>query len=77
MQLPLYPNPVTNILHIESGLTKLNQEVIYSMVGQKVLEITSSAESIDLRTFSEGVYMVPIHSKTGDTTRKLIKRSRN
>ncbi len=70
--LNLYPNPVTNILTIDSE-TPLTKVEIYSILGKKVKEINSDLNSIPTNNLSNGVYYIRIHSEKGITTKKMIK----
>jgi hypothetical protein len=74
-QIKIYPNPVNDLLSIEtevSGpyfieISSLNGQILYSssMVG--------SSQQIDLSTFQKGVYLVKVRSNDFIATRKLIK----
>ena len=71
--LNLYPNPVTNILTIDSEIP-LTRVEIYSMLGKKVKEINSDFNSIRTNSLSNGVYIFKIYSENGIATKKLIKK---
>ena len=73
IELNIYPNPVTNILTIDSEIP-LTKVEIYSMLGKKVKEINSGFSSITTGNLSNGIYIVRIHSEIGFTTKKLIKK---
>jgi hypothetical protein len=68
----LYPNPVSEILQIEtSGGIQLEKVTIYSIQGKK-LTITSE-EKINLTSFSKGVYFAAIKTNQGAIIKKIIK----
>jgi len=73
--LVLYPNPVGDLLTIET--IELNQCVIelYSINGQQLLSLESSGtlHQLDLTQFRAGEYFITIRSKDNVTTRKFIK----
>ena len=71
--LNLYPNPVTDLLHINSEIP-LSKVEIYSILGKKVKEFKSGLYSVPMNNLSNGIYYVRILSDNGSTTRKLIKR---
>ncbi len=71
--ITFYPNPVTNILTIDSEIP-LTKVEIYSVLGRKVKEINSDFESILTSNLSNGVYLVRIFSENGLTAKKLIKK---
>ena len=68
-----YPNPVSNILTIDSEIP-LTKVEIYSILGKKVMEINSDFKSIPTNNLSNGIYFFRIHSENGLTTKKLIKK---
>ena len=70
--LNLYPNPVSNILTIDSEIPLTKVEV-YSMLGLKVKEIKSGFNSIPTDNLSNGVYIIRMYSENGIATKKLIK----
>lgn len=71
--LSLYPNPVSEILSVESRFP-LKRIEIYNLLGQEVKEVHSNFETINLRDLSKGIYMIKISSENGSTVRKLIKQ---
>ncbi len=71
--LNLYPNPVSEILSVESRLPLQSIE-IYNLLGQEVKVIDSDFESINTSDLSRGIYMIKISSENGSTVRKLIKQ---
>ncbi len=68
----LYPNPVTDILFIESKLP-LKRVEIYSILGEKVKVVHSNFKSIEFGDLSKGIYLIRIFSEKGITVRKLMK----
>ena len=70
--ISFYPNPVTNLLTIDSEIPLTIVE-IYSILGRKVKEVDSGFESIPTNNLSNGIYVVRMFSEDGMTTRKLIK----
>ncbi|MEN8186724.1 MAG: T9SS type A sorting domain-containing protein [Bacteroidota bacterium] len=71
--LNIYPNPVSNTLSIVSKL-QLTKVEIYTILGQKVKEVSSNFRSISTTNLSKGVYMVKIYSEKGTTVRGMIKK---
>ncbi|SFT43943.1 Por secretion system C-terminal sorting domain-containing protein [Lishizhenia tianjinensis] len=67
----LYPNPTSNIAHIQTTLNNFTY-VVYDVVGSKILDGNSAI--IDMSTLSNGVYMVELRSNEGASqTMRLIK----
>jgi len=71
--LKLYPNPVSDILFVDSKIA-LKKIEIYSILGQKVKEINSDFNSISTNYLSRGIFMIKIYSEKGIAVRKLIKQ---
>lgn len=71
----IYPNPVNNILTIQSQRTVLSFIKITSINGQRMYNdvMERSIQHIDLSTFEKGVYFITIRSIDFVTTRKIIK----
>ncbi|MQP53804.1 T9SS type A sorting domain-containing protein, partial [Flavobacterium sp. LMO9] len=57
LEVALYPNPVHNILNIETAL-ELKSVEIYNIQGQKVL--SSNQKQINVSDLAAGMYMVRI-----------------
>ncbi|MBS7787709.1 T9SS type A sorting domain-containing protein [Flavobacterium sp. CYK-55] len=72
-----YPNPVQNILNIESkNNASLFSVQVYNLMGQKVLVQNlnmSDKSTIDFSSLNTGTYLLEIVSEQGTTTSKIIK----
>ncbi len=68
-----YPNPVHDILFIESPTT-IKKVTIYNLLGQEVLANTNETlTQIDISSLNKGSYLVKISSDKGEKTIKIIK----
>ena len=67
LEVSLYPNPVNNVLNIETALEIQNVE-IYNIQGQKVL--SSNQKQINVSDLAAGMYMVRIK----DTDNKIATK---
>jgi len=68
----VYPNPMNNILHIESN--NVQDVAIFNAVGQQVLFVENTNE-INVEDLSEGLYFVRISDKNGNSmVKKIVKR---
>jgi len=67
----IYPNPTTDILHIEldNGLI-LEKVLIYNTSGQLVRE--TSEKTINMSGFAKGIYHVQLVTDKGKATKKII-----
>lgn len=69
----LYPNPTHGNFRIQLSNNLVFQEAtIFNVLGKKVL--TSIQTSIDVSTFSEGIYFVKINTNKGIIYKKIIKK---
>ena len=72
-KLSIYPNPVTNGELFISSTSNLEKEVIiYTTLGQKVLQDKTVSEAINVSTLTPGTYFVKITEAGLTTTKKLI-----
>ena len=69
----MYPNPVQNVLNIQSQLPITGVEV-YSLLGELVLQRPASYSRIYVGDLNPGIYMVKIRSNQYSVTKKLIKK---
>lgn len=71
----VYPNPVTNVLHIKNNNGTIIKKVrIYNTIGQKVIEIENLFTTIPLYKLSEGIYTVKIETINGFTHKTILKK---
>ena len=70
-----YPNPVRNVLNIESKNT-LTDIHIYSLTGQEVFyqKILDTQTSVPLGTLEPGMYLATVSNEEQTSTFKLIKK---
>ena len=69
----MYPNPVTDILTIDSNAT-LQHIGVYSINGAKVFTTEKVINNtIDLSTLTSGMYILKIETNKGSVFKKLIK----
>ncbi|WP_299114078.1 T9SS type A sorting domain-containing protein [uncultured Winogradskyella sp.] len=73
LEFKLYPNPVKDILHIEtnSNSTYLNLE-IYDLLGKKVLDAHINNGSVDISSLNSGMYLLKLETNNISATKKII-----
>ncbi|PKA83137.1 putative secreted protein (Por secretion system target) [Ulvibacter sp. MAR_2010_11] len=69
-----YPNPVADKLFIFSESNLAEKLSVYTISGQKVIEISQNTNSIDVSGLSEGLYFLEIHTSEGISVQKFIKK---
>jgi hypothetical protein len=70
----VFPNPTAGELHI-SNLSEGSEIILYNQTGRKIIsqESTSSFESIDLSSYSNGIYFVEVKDGSDVKTMKVVK----
>jgi hypothetical protein len=70
----LFPNPVTNVLNIQSNMSIDNVE-IFNLLGQKIKELnpSSNMNTIDMSDLSKGMYLVQVNINGKESTYKVLK----
>jgi hypothetical protein len=68
----LYPNPVEEILHIQSS-TAIEQATIYDMSG-RLLRQVQRTNDIPVQDLARGVYVIKIETKKGIEIGKIVKQ---
>lgn len=71
--LRFYPNPVKDLLTIDSEL-ELTKVEIYSVLGKKIKEINAHFNAIPMANLSNGIYIIRMYSENGLASKKLIKQ---
>ena len=73
----LYPNPTNNFVTIDNSEAHYQSVAVYNYLGQEVtqqkLSFTNN-QSIDLSSFSNGVYLFKLQSENSSETVKVIKK---
>lgn len=70
--IKIYPNPTNNIINISSKST-INSIALYDIYGKLMLKQNTKTASIDISTFSNGVYFLEIYSNNTKEVKKVIK----
>jgi hypothetical protein len=67
----IYPNPVEDLIHINTGLTILEVE-IYDVLGKRLNFIKLNNRKIDMTNTNKGIYVLKIKTEIGIITKKII-----
>lgn len=71
-ELKLFPNPVSNMLHIQpSSLLTIQKVRVYSILGEELLFTTE--KTVDITNFSSGIYLVEVMTDKGIVVKKIVK----
>lgn len=71
--IKIYPNPVTNILHLQSPVEALSKVEIFSLDGRKIREYHTDLNTLNLEELYNGMYLILLHTEKGSTAQRLIK----
>jgi len=69
----MYPNPTSGILYIIGEVNNLTQIEIYSITGQKVMDVKNNFSEINIDELRSAIYFVKLYSQEGTATFKIIK----
>jgi uncharacterized Ntn-hydrolase superfamily protein len=74
--IQMYPNPIQNVLHIDTPNTAVQQIKIYDVRGSIVSNKIMNTQSVqmDVSALKAAVYFVEISTASGTTVRRIIKR---
>jgi len=77
-QINLYPNPSNEIITIDIGNNNINNATlqVVDLLGKVILteQITSQTTTINLNSYSKGIYLVKFSNKNGSKVYKVIKK---
>lgn len=71
----IYPNPVSNILTIQSA-NPITSYKVYDVLGHLLYESkeVSNILKTDWSSYTNGIYYISVFNKTGKSTKKIIKK---
>ncbi len=73
-EIVIFPNPVKDILSIQSDKA-ISGLILSDLNGRKLLELNGDTNSIDMSTYSTGMYLLTIKTSDGETVmKKVIKQ---
>lgn len=72
-QLSVYPNPVKEVLNINSNDQKVTQVAFYSIDGKLVKTINQDVKNINVNDLPKGVYLVKVKSSDTEKSFKVVK----
>jgi len=71
-----FPNPTKDIFYFTTSDFKTSSSVrIYSSSGKLLFEQNSHLNSVNLKSYPDGLFFIEIISKNGSTIKKVIKKS--
>jgi len=77
LQVSAFPNPTTDVLHLNIQDHEIKKVLVYNILGNLVLEVNSESSSIDqinLQQLSSGLYLVKMMTNSNSSTKKIFKQ---
>jgi hypothetical protein len=71
--LSVYPNPTQGMLYVKEDVSKLDLVEIYSMTGQRVMQVRDILGTIDISDLDSAIYFMKLHSNAGTGTIKIVR----
>jgi alpha-tubulin suppressor-like RCC1 family protein len=71
----IYPNPVNDILHIQSSTNQvIDKIVITELTGKKILEQKGNNKQLNVQQLQQGIYLLQVFSEGKSSQSKFIKQ---
>ena len=75
IELSIYPNPTSNLLHIEANQTDISRIEIFDIQGKQVMQVSATNLSeIDVSQLTNGMYFLKVRTSEGELTKKFVKK---
>ncbi len=75
VELSMYPNPATNLVHIQSSNAQILGVEIFNLQGRSILKPgANQLTKIDINPLAKGIYVVKVITTDGELVRKLVKK---
>ena len=69
----IYPNPASEVVHIESGDYEISSVELFDVVGQKISEEKDLTNNqLNVSSLSKGVYIVKINTEAGSLNKRIV-----
>ncbi|OQA12604.1 MAG: hypothetical protein BWY67_00202 [Bacteroidetes bacterium ADurb.Bin397] len=70
----MYPNPTNGIVMMDTNGQRILEISVYNTTGQLIANPDVYSNSIDLSSFSSGIYMVKITTAENVITKRIVKK---
>jgi len=71
--IEIYPNPVKDVLQIESDELNIKQIEIVNLSGKVIYRFNNFRNQINVSTLPQGIYFVKLKTDKGTVTKKFVK----
>jgi hypothetical protein len=76
-QIKIFPNPIRNVINIETALTQRNNVLYINDINGRVIfhiELTKEKTQIDMSMLSKGVYLLKLVNDLSSQCKKIVKQ---
>lgn len=74
IEFSVYPNPTSNLLHIETSQTDITAIGIFDVKGKQVMQLSSAdLRNVDVSHLTNGIYFLKVGTSEGEFTKKFVK----
>ena len=70
----IHPNPVSNLLTINTDNLNTTAVSIISLSGQTLKTVTTTTKTVDVSDLASGIYFLQIHTDQGMVSKRFVKR---
>ena len=70
----MYPNPTNGIVMMDTNGQRILEISVYNSTGQLIANPETQINSIDLSSFSSGIYMIKITTAENVITKRIVKK---
>ena len=68
----VYPNPVNDVLFIETEV-EVNEVVVYDVYGRQQVNMTTG-QQVDVANLNSGIYFVKVVTENGEVVKRFVKK---
>ena len=68
----VYPNPVNDVLFIETEV-EINEVVVYDVYGRQQVNMTTG-QQVDVANLNSGIYFVKVVTENGEVVKRFVKK---
>lgn len=71
--ITIYPNPTKDILYIKGDVSKIKSMEVYSILGERVMQINENFNEINLANLQSAMYFLRLNTDAAFATYRIVK----